>query len=52
MNLIQVRNLFDKKKDIQEQNSQTSNSASLNQSDTNDSLAGFLRDDNYQENSE
>ena len=32
--------------------SRNSNSASLNQSDSNDSLAGFLRDDNYQENSE
>ncbi len=31
LNLIQVRNLFDKKKEIQEQNTQTSNIESVNQ---------------------
>jgi hypothetical protein len=52
LNLIQVRNLFDKKKEIQEPHTQTSNKENVNQSDSNDSLAGFLCDDNYQQNSE
>ena len=52
LNLIQVRNLFDKKKICKNKILKTSNSASLNQSDRNDALAGFLRDANYQENSE
>ena len=52
-NLLKVRELFEKKKEtLKENNYQNSNIANANDTDSNDSLAAFLKDDDYQSNSE
>lgn len=50
LNLLKIREIFDKTKEDTQHNNNTQDNS--NNSDSDDSLAAFLKDDNYQENIE